>query len=76
VTDPLPATRGLHLLAYGELDSGVTDSLRVGVYREPLAALGVEIRTWSSFTDDLLGGDSDTSRPGSAPMPPSCETQV
>ena len=66
VTDPLPATRGLHLLAYGELDSGVTDSLRVGVYREPLAALGVEIRTWSNFTDDLLGGGSGTPRPGTA----------
>ena len=56
MTDPLPVAHGLHVLAYGELDSGVTDSLRLGVFREPLAALGVEVRSWSGFAGDLLAG--------------------
>jgi glycosyltransferase involved in cell wall biosynthesis len=47
---------GLHVLAYGELDSGVTDSLRLGIFREPLAGLGVQLRPWSSFDSDVLMG--------------------
>ena len=46
----------LHVLAYGELDSGITDSLRLGIFREPLAGLGIEVRSWLSFPDDALVG--------------------
>jgi hypothetical protein len=49
-------TDAVHVLVYGALDSGVTDSLRVGCFVEPLARLGVEVRSWQSFADDLLGG--------------------
>ena len=51
-----PRDARLHVLVYGEIDSGVTDSLRLGVYVEPLAKLGVEVRRWLSFADDVLGG--------------------
>lgn len=50
----------LHVLVYGSLDSGVTDSLRVGCYVQPLSRLGVEIRSWQSFADDVLGGSPGT----------------
>jgi glycosyltransferase involved in cell wall biosynthesis len=56
VIEPRGSTPALHVLAYGELDSGVTDSLRLGIFREPLAALGVEVRPWSSFESDALMG--------------------
>jgi glycosyltransferase involved in cell wall biosynthesis len=49
----------LRVLVYGALDSGVTDSLRVGCFVRPLAGLGVEVRSWQSFADDLLGGGVD-----------------
>jgi glycosyltransferase involved in cell wall biosynthesis len=51
-----PAENSLHVLVYGPLDSGVTDSLRIGIYVEPLAALGVEVRSWQTFADDLISG--------------------
>ena len=53
-------TDAVHVLVYGALDSGVTDSLRVGCFVEPLARLGVEVRSWQSFADDLLGGAART----------------
>jgi glycosyltransferase involved in cell wall biosynthesis len=46
----------LHLLVYGALDSGVTDSLRIGCFVEPLAGLGVEVRSWQWFSDDVACG--------------------
>ena len=46
----------LRVLVYGEFDSGVTDSLRLGAFRVPLSALGLELRAWSSFEDDVLNG--------------------
>jgi Glycosyl transferases group 1 len=49
-------TDTLHVLVYGSLDAGVTDSLRVGCFVEPLAGLGVEVRSWPSFGDDILAG--------------------
>ena len=51
----------LHLLVYGELDSGVTDTLRIGAFLEPLGARGIEVRTWSSFGDDILRGGPELS---------------
>ena len=39
-------TDALHVLVYGTLDAGACDSLRVGMHRDRLAALGVEVRTW------------------------------
>lgn len=45
----------LHVIVYGSLDAGVTDSLRVGCLVAPLARLGVEVRSWQSFADDILG---------------------
>jgi glycosyltransferase involved in cell wall biosynthesis len=48
------AGAGLHVLVYGSLDAGVTDSLRVGSFVGSLAQHGVEVRSWQSFTDDLL----------------------
>lgn len=58
----------LHVLVYGALDSGVTDSLRVGCFVQPLAALGVEVRSWQSFADDLLGGGAGGTRPTRASL--------
>jgi glycosyltransferase involved in cell wall biosynthesis len=56
--EPGGSAAALHVLAYGELDSGVTDALRLGIFREPLAGLGVEVRPWSSFESDaLMGGE-------------------
>jgi glycosyltransferase involved in cell wall biosynthesis len=49
-------TAPIHVLVYGALDSGITDSLRIGCFVEPLSRLGVEVRSWQSFADDLLGG--------------------
>ena len=49
-------TDQLHLLVYGSIDAGVTDSLRIGVYRTPLAGFGIEVRCWDSFADDVLNG--------------------
>jgi glycosyltransferase involved in cell wall biosynthesis len=40
----------------------VTDSLRVGCFVRPLAGLGVEVRSWQSFADDLLGGGAGGTR--------------
>ncbi len=40
MTDPL------HVLVYGTVDAGACDSLRIGMHRDRLAALGVEVRTW------------------------------
>lgn len=57
----------LHVLVYGSLDAGVTDSLRVGCFVAPLAQLGVEVRSWQSFADDLLSGAS----PSVDSIPPS-----
>jgi glycosyltransferase involved in cell wall biosynthesis len=56
-------TEPLHLLVYGSLDAGVTDSLRIGCFVEPLAGLGVQVRSWQSFADDVLGGED---RPSNA----------
>jgi glycosyltransferase involved in cell wall biosynthesis len=56
----------IHVLVYGALDSGVTDSLRVGCFVEPLAELGVEVRSWQSFADDLLGGGARSSAASAA----------
>ncbi len=53
---PAGPAPNLHVLAYGELDSGVTDSLRLGIFRAPLASLGVEVRSWQSFVGDALVG--------------------
>ena len=39
----LPTAGPLHVLVYGSLDAGVTDSLRIGCFVEPLARLGVEV---------------------------------
>jgi hypothetical protein len=46
----------LHVLVHGTLNAGVCDVLRAGVYVAPLAAMGVELRTWASFADDALNG--------------------
>ena len=46
----------LHLLVYGSLDAGVTDTLRIGAFVEPLRELGVEVRSWQSFAGDVLNG--------------------
>ncbi|MFN8629868.1 MAG: hypothetical protein U0838_05955 [Chloroflexota bacterium] len=46
----------LRVLVHGTLDAGVCDVLRAGVFAAPLAELGVELRPWSSFIDDALGG--------------------
>jgi glycosyltransferase involved in cell wall biosynthesis len=52
----------MHVLVYGELDSGVTDALRVGIYVAPLAEEGIEVRSWRSFADDLSNGGSNRPR--------------
>jgi glycosyltransferase involved in cell wall biosynthesis len=49
-------SEGLHVLVYGGLESGVTDALRIGMFREPLAALGVDVRSWTTFREDVLNG--------------------
>lgn len=59
----------LRVLVYGALDSGVTDSLRVGCFVRPLAGLGVEVRSWQSFADDLLGGGAGGT-PAASPAAP------
>lgn len=41
----------LRVLVYGSVDAGACDSVRLGVYRDLLAAHGVEIRTWGEFND-------------------------
>jgi glycosyltransferase involved in cell wall biosynthesis len=51
----------LHLLVYGSLDAGVTDTLRIGAFVEPLAKLGVEVRSWQSFAGDVLNGGAGES---------------
>lgn len=60
-------TATVHVLAYGTLDIGVTDTMRVGCLVDPLAALGVEVRSWQSFADDLLSGND---RSAAASQPP------
>ena len=60
-------TETVHVLAYGTLDIGVTDTMRVGCLVDPLAALGVEVRSWQSFADDLLSGND---RSAAASQPP------
>src|ERR1035437_868759 len=44
-------TEPLHVLVYGSTNAGVCDFYRLGMYAERLAALGVEMRTWSDFND-------------------------
>jgi glycosyltransferase involved in cell wall biosynthesis len=58
----------LHVLSYDDLDSGMTTSLRLGIFKEPLAQVGVEVRGWSSFADDVLRGGSGV---GCGDSPPS-----
>ena len=58
----------LRVLVYGTLDAGVTDALRVGIFREPLEALGVKLRSWTEFADDVLNGGGGTG--GGAGAPP------
>ena len=62
----IPREDQLHVLVYGPLDSGVTDSLRIGVYVEPLAELGVEVRSWQSFADDMINGGKPSGGSGEA----------
>ena len=47
-------TEPIHVLAYGPIGVGVCDQYRLGMYRERLAALGVELRTWGDFNDYLV----------------------
>ncbi len=47
-------TAPLHVLVYGSIGEGVCDVYRLGMYRERLAALGVEMRTWGDFNDYLV----------------------
>jgi hypothetical protein len=44
----------LRVLVYGSIDAGVCDFVRLGVYRDLLAAHGVELRTWGDFNDYLV----------------------
>ena len=44
----------IHVLVYGSIGEGVCDLYRLGMYRERLAALGVEMRTWGDFNDYLV----------------------
>lgn len=60
-------TDTVHVLAYGTVDFGVTDTMRVGCYVEPLAALGVEVRSWQSFADDILSGADPASAAAAEP---------
>jgi len=41
----------IRVLVYGSVDSGSSDFHRLGMYRERLARLGVEMRMWSDFND-------------------------
>jgi hypothetical protein len=41
----------LRVLVYGSIDSGVCDSVRLGVYRDLLGEHDVELRTWGEFND-------------------------
>ena len=66
-------TAPIHVLVYGALDSGITDSLRVGCFVEPLSRLGVEVRSWQSFVDDLLLGGSSGDGGGAPSAPPSAQ---
>ena len=47
-------TEPLHVLVYGSIGEGVCDVYRLGMYRDRLAALGVEMRTWGDFNDYLV----------------------
>ena len=44
-------TTPIHVLVYGSIGEGVCDVYRLGMYRERLAGLGVELRTWGDFND-------------------------
>ena len=41
----------LRVLVYGSVDDGACDTVRLGVYREPLRDHAVELRTWGEFND-------------------------
>lgn len=69
MTDPL------HLLVYGSIDAGVTDSLRIGVYRAPLAGFGIEVRCWDSFADDVLNGGTGSGGAAESPRGPGPATE-
>ena len=60
-------TEPLHLLVYGALNSGVTDSLRIGCFVAPLAELDVEVRSWQSFADDVVSGGDPATEAATAP---------
>lgn len=62
-------TGSLHLLVYGSVDAGVTDSLRIGVFRRPLTAHGIDVRTWDSFGDDVLNAGSGNGGSGNGGSP-------
>jgi hypothetical protein len=66
MSDSSASGGGLHLLAYGDLDSGTSTWLRIGQYVKLLAALGVEVRSWSSFADDVLSGATAKPQSGSS----------
>jgi glycosyltransferase involved in cell wall biosynthesis len=63
----------LRVLVYGTLDAGVADALRVGIFREPLGELGVELRSWTEFADDVLNGGSGTGGPAEPEARPDAE---
>ena len=44
-------TGPIHVLVYGSIGDGVCDVYRLGMYRDRLASLGVEMRTWGEFND-------------------------
>ena len=41
----------VRVLVYGSTSAGVCDFYRLGMYRDRLAGLGIEMRTWSEFND-------------------------
>lgn len=45
----------------------MTDSLRIGCFVEPLAGLGVHVRSWQSFTDDVVSGGNPNPGPTMTP---------
>jgi hypothetical protein len=47
-------TEPLHVLVYGSMADGVCDFYRLGMHRDRLAGLGVEMRSWSDFNDYVL----------------------
>jgi hypothetical protein len=47
-------TDTVHVLIYGSSSAGVCDYYRLGMYAERLAALGVEMKSWSEFNDHLI----------------------